>query len=108
MKNKLNLIFIFLFCVTVHAQRDPTRPPGISKTYSANNNIRKLDLQGIISGDNPWVIINDSVFHVGDDKNGIRVINIRKNRVQISQQGTKKWLLLDTAKIKQFSKKSSK
>jgi hypothetical protein len=73
------------------AAEDPTRPPGRS-SYQAADEPQKIKLQGLVFGENSWVVINNIVIREGETKQAIKVINVKKDKVLIRRYGENIWL----------------
>jgi len=103
MQNKFFSFWILLVVAvgTVMASEDPTRPPAQSGYRSPNTVVVKtLRLQGLVVGKNSWVIVNDIAIQEGETKKGIKVIQIKKDRVLIRHNGEKIWLPWKTVMIR--------
>ena len=83
----------------VVAAEDPTRPPG-QASYQVQEVSKKVKLQGLVTGENSWVIINDVVIREGETKQGIKVVRVEKDKVLIRRYGDKIWLQWKHASIK--------
>ncbi len=60
-------------------------------------NIDAFVLKGLVwNTDSPQAIVNDKVVKVGDEVNGIRVVEIRKDGVEFSQNGVNRLLRIST------------
>lgn len=65
---KSSLLFIILFTFSLFAET-------------------KIEVSGIIGGDNPVAIVNGSVMKIGDEINGTKIIEIKGDYVKFQYKG---------------------
>jgi len=107
MNKRVLFYFLMILSQVAWSQRDPTQPPGVSRYQSSGSQQKQTTLQGLIYGENSWVIINDIVIKEGGSKKGIKVLKIKKNKVLIKKNGVERWLTWHQIKVKKYPKKSS-
>jgi hypothetical protein len=80
------IIVVTVLCVcqqfaSAATLQDPTRPPGFD---SSNVHVGALDLSAIfISPLRRSAVIDDSIVHVGDQFDGMKVLSIETNKVML-------------------------
>lgn len=105
---KIITILVAVILLSAFAKRDPTRPPGMSSFQTSEvPQKKKLKLQGLITGDSAWVIINDMVIKQGETKKGIKIVQIKANKVLVSYHQKRQWLKWQSMEIKNSLTKSS-
>jgi hypothetical protein len=96
---KMVLITIILSLVPVLGVaelNDPTKPPDV-----AASSLGTLVLSAvIISPENKLAVINGKIFHEGDTVNGMKVISIEANSVDLASPQEKLTLTLLTKSVK--------
>ena len=95
----LLLVTVASFSSAVFSLSDPTRPSAYTAVVGKKENLR---LESILIGESRKVaVINGSVVAEGDSVDGIKVLKIRKNGVDVSRGGVNSTLKIQRTSIRQ-------
>ncbi|WP_133309450.1 MSHA biogenesis protein MshK [Parashewanella spongiae] len=65
--------------------RDPTQPSKFTALRSDNiGNNGKLTLNSIVTGSQPFIVVNDEIKTIGDSINNVKIIQIETNSVELA------------------------
>ncbi len=65
--------------------RDPTKPSNFMALQTdQNNNNGVLTLNSIVTGSQPFIVVNDEIKTIGDSINNVKIIQIETNSVELA------------------------
>lgn len=82
--NNIMALFFLCFVTSVVAMRDPTRPPTEQLAAMGGKEDKRFAVSSILHAVNrQHVVINGQVLREGDVINGVKVVKIEDDRVQL-------------------------